>query len=488
MTVSVARRAASGVAWNIVAGVAVRVVGLAGTLVLTRYIAPAEYGEVSVAVVCVLTATRFFTFGLGPYVIARRTGPEETFQIHVTHMAAIGVACLGVVLLREPLGAALGSAGMVRFLPGLALATFLAQTSQIPSATLIRSLNFRVVALSRAGGEVVFTVVSVALAPLIGAVAIVAGNLARSVVTSSLVIARSNKAEWLRPAPPRWQTTRAALAFGIPLTAGNLADTLATSADNLLMSRLFGPKVMGQYNLAYNLASTPTGQVAEYIGDTLLPSFSRMDHEQRRRALPRAAGLMALTIYPLAAGLAAVTPTLVPTLLDARWADLGPMLQILCGFAISSPVTSLVSSLLASEGKTRAVMMMFVLKAALVLGLILAASRMGALWACGGVVLGFALYGATYLVVARRLAGVPAMPVVGATLRPLLASLSMFGIVVGVRAVAAGAGLGPGFLRLALEVAAGGVSYLGLAFLFARPALLELTSLAAGVLRSRTRP
>jgi PST family polysaccharide transporter len=487
LTVSVARRAASGVAWNIFAGVAVRVVGLVGTLFLTRYIAPAEYGEVSAAVVCVVTMTSLFTFGLGPYVIARRTGPEETFQVHVTHMMAIGIGCLGVVLLREPLGAAVGAVGIIRFLPGLALATFLAQTSHIPSATLIRSLNFRVVALSRAGGEIVFTAVSVALVPLIGALAIVAGNLARSVVTSSLLIARSNKAEWLRPTPPRWQTARAALAFGIPLTAGGLANTFATSVDNLLISRLFGPKVMGQYNLAYNLASTPTGQMADYIGDTLLPSFARMDHDQRRRALPRAAGLMALTIYPLAAGLAAVAPTLVPTLLDPRWAEIGPMLQILSGLAIASPITWIVSAVLANEGRTTAIMWLFVLKAVAVLGLILAAGRMTPLWACGAVILGFTIYGAAYLAVGRRLAGLQVRAVVWATFAPLVASLLMFGVVAAVRSAAVGAGLRPGVPLLTLEVATGAISYLGLAFVLARSTLLEMISLAAGVVRSKTR-
>jgi O-antigen/teichoic acid export membrane protein len=164
------------------------------------------------------------------------------------------------------------------------------------------------------------------------------------------------------------------------------------------------------------------------------------------------------------------------------------MLQILCGFALFSPVTWLTSSLLATEGRTRAVMMLSLLKAVLVLGLILAAGRTGALWACGGVVLGFALYGAAYLAVARRLAGLPTTPVMVATVRPLLASLVMFGIVVGERLIAVGAGLGPGYQRLALEVAAGGVSYLGLAFVLARHTLRELTSLAAGVVRPRTRP
>jgi PST family polysaccharide transporter len=486
LIVSVARRAATGAAWNLGAGIAVRAVGLLGTLVLTRYIAPAQYGEVSVAVVCVLTASRFFTFGLGPFVIARNTDPRETFQCHVTHLAAIGFGCFCLLLLGERLGTALGSPGMVRFVPGLALATILAQASHIPSATLVRSLSFRLVALSRAGGEVTFTVVSVALAPLWGALAIVAGNLARAIVTSTLLIARSNKAEWLHPAPLRWATTRAALAFGVPLTASGLAETLSTSGDNLLMSRLFGPGVMGQYNLGYNLASTPAGQVAEQIGDVLFPSFAKMDAEQRLRALPRAAGLMALLLYPLSAGLAAVSPTLVPTLLDPRWAGLAPMLEILCALALPYPVVWFLGALLGVEGRTKAIMYLSLLKTFLVFGLILLAGRAGPLWACGGVALAFALWGAAFVLTARSiLPGLRPLPLLAAAGRPLVASVFMFALVLWLRATA-WAGLEPGVLRLVLEVATGGVIYVGMAVLIARPALRELTDLATSVVRGAT--
>jgi len=468
------------------AGVTVRAIGLIGTLVLTRFIAPAEYGEVSAALICVLTATRLFTFGLGPYVIVHRASPGEAFQALVCHVTAIAAACIGVVLLREPLGAALGSPGMVRFLPGLALATLITQASHIPSATLVRSLRFRVVALSRAAGDVGFTAVSLILAPVWGAAAIVAGNLCRALVTSCLLIARSNKADWLCPVALRWQTARKALAFGFPLTAASLAETLATSGDNLLVSRLFGPKVMGQYNLAYNLASTPTGQVAEHIGDVLLPIFARMTVEQRHRALPRAVGLMSLLLFPLSVGLAAVSRTLVPALLDPRWIELAPMLEILCALALPYPVTWLVGAFLAAEGRTTPLMGLSFLKAVLVFALILTVGRMGPTWACAGVALAFALFAVAYLIVGWRLAGIQPKPLLAATVRPLVASAVMFAAVVGARGMAVGAsGLQPGVVRLALEVTVGGLTYAGAALALARPAVMELIHLSAGVLAGK---
>ncbi|HEX3772971.1 MAG TPA: oligosaccharyltransferase, partial [Polyangiaceae bacterium] len=54
-----------GALWTIASGMGSRAVGLIGTLVVTRFIAPAEYGEVTVAAVLVMSANQFSTIGFG---------------------------------------------------------------------------------------------------------------------------------------------------------------------------------------------------------------------------------------------------------------------------------------------------------------------------------------------------------------------------------------------------------------------------------------
>ena len=86
---SVARQAATGVAWNFVAGLSGRALTLAGTLFLTRFVAPAEFGEVAAAVVAVGMATQFANFNLGSYVMTHPTDAATAFQAFVYHVAGI---------------------------------------------------------------------------------------------------------------------------------------------------------------------------------------------------------------------------------------------------------------------------------------------------------------------------------------------------------------------------------------------------------------
>ncbi len=63
---SVARQAGRGVAWNMLLGVSARMLQLVGTLILTRFIAPDEYGAVITASIAVMSAGVLTSFALRP--------------------------------------------------------------------------------------------------------------------------------------------------------------------------------------------------------------------------------------------------------------------------------------------------------------------------------------------------------------------------------------------------------------------------------------
>lgn len=485
---SIAARAATGAAWNTAASVSTRTLGLLGTLAITHFVVPSEYGEYTVGVTCVFTASRFFTFGLGPYVIAVRPEPEQTFHAFVCHLGAIFFAVSGVVVLRGPLGVLLGAPDMGRFVPWLALATLITHVSHIPSATLFRELRFRVVAVSRALGDLAFTAVSVGLAPFWGAPALVAGTIARAIVVSSLLIARSDRSAWFRPTNLTWRTTREMLGFSLPVYLSSLAETLS-SWDKLLISRLFGTGVAGQYSLAFSLADTPASQVGDQIGDVLLPSFAMMERKQRAAGLRRAAALMGLIVFPLAGGLAAVSSTLVKTVLQPRWAGVAPMLVILCLVSILRPLSWALEAYLQAQRRPRALMFLGLLRIVGILGFLLSLGRLGLLWACGAVVLGFAWYVAGCLFVVRRAEGISPGRFLGAVLPPLIATIIMGAGVLVVRALLRQAGFDSGWPLLISEIACGGTVYVGAAWLIARDTTDDLIGLVQQLWnRLRTRP
>ena len=285
---SLASKAVSGAAWNLIGGTGSRIVALIGTLVLTRFIAPGEYGEIMVASVTIITAMVVTDVMVSQSIVARRVGPDVCFHAFVLHMGTGVVGLLAAVLLATRIGAAFDAPTMARFVPGFALAALLERLAHVPGRVLVRDLRFRTVAMTRGTAELAFTGVALALAPTMHGQAIVVGNLVRWALICAVYVRRVGLREWWVPQPLQWSVFRGLLAYGLPITAAALAEFASANWDNLLVARFFGTSTAGAFRLSRNLADTPGTNVAEHMSDVLLPSFSMMDPARRNDALVRA--------------------------------------------------------------------------------------------------------------------------------------------------------------------------------------------------------
>jgi lipopolysaccharide exporter len=468
--VALVRDTVRGALWTISSGMGSRAVGLVGTLVVTRFITPADYGEVSVAAVLVMTANQFSTIGFGQYLVATPDAPRSV-AFHVTsyHLLLGALALLLLLAGGNVLGPMLDAPHMARFLPGLVLSGLFDRAAFVPERILMRDLRFGRLSLTRSIGDLAHSATSVALAALgWGGAAIVVGNVVRSGVRLVSFVASVDRRDWLEPCKLSLRQTRELLEFGVPMALGAACAFAARRWDNLLVSRLFGPGPTGMYNLAYNLADVPAIQVGEQIGDVLLPSFARVDAARRPSALVRSMSLLSLVVFPLAVGLGAVAPTLVATIFDARWRPLGPMLVLLSALSVARPVGWTVASYLQARQLPRAIFWLEALKLALLVGGILTFGRRSPLWTCAAVGVSFGVHALASLWVVRQTDRISLRRMLASLAPALGACLVMVAAVLLVRSqVAARGGLPPAF-ALALEVLGGSLGYGVGALLFAR--------------------
>lgn len=473
------------VAWNMAFGIGARGLQLIGTLVLTHFIAPDDYGAVLAASITVLTAGVLTSFAFGQYLIARRAPADVAFQAAVLHLGLGVGAMAALVALRAPIGDLLDTPALGTFVGWYALAHLLDRAHYVPERLLVRELRFRTIAAIRGSGELAFSAVAVALAPRHGVYAVVIAVQVRAVLVTGGFIALAPRAQWLVRTPLRLDVVRRLFGYGLPIMLGAVADRAASRWDSLVVSRLFGPGVMGHYNLAYSLAELPVSQVADHIGEVLMPSFARMEDEPRRRAVVRSATIMALVVSPLGVGLGAVAPEVVAAFLDERWAGLGPMLAILGVMTVFRPMTWPAMAYLQAVSLTRLIMIASVARAALVLGLVaVLGSIAGPLGACVGACVGYGAHGLGTIVVTGRATGLPTGAYLIGVVRPLLACVPMFAAVTGV-----GRGLAaldvPVGVALVAEVATGAVVYAVSALVLVGDTVQELLRLVVGVLRRR---
>ncbi len=479
-------KAVLGAIWTISTSVGGRALGLIGTLLITRFLTPDEYGQVNTAWIFVASVGAFAGLGFGQYVVANPKEGDET----VWHATVYNQLATLIVLLPLPWIAPLFKASFPQFdeffgyIPLLTVAAIIDHTGHIPNRVLARDMRFNILGIRVLVSEIVYTATALSLAYMgMGGWSLAYAIVLRTVVSSCLMFFALKPARWLKVSRLSGAVTKRMLNFTLPMAGGNILHWYSSKADNLLIAAMFGPTTVGQYNLAYNLADIPTGHVGEHIGDVLLPSLANLEGPDRHRALVRAAGLMALLVFPLAVGLGAISETLVRALFDARWYPIAPMLMVLSALSVFRPIGWLIASYLQAEQRTRSLFLLEAIKAGGIAAFVYLLGKIGILWACAGVGVAFAL-NAWASIAFVKTDGIGMWRLTKPMLQPLLATAPMLGVVLGVRALLGPYGLSP-WLLVVIELIAGAVGYVGAAFVFAPSHARDFVGLLVGLVRRR---
>jgi lipopolysaccharide exporter len=468
--------------WTITTSLGTRFLGVIGTLVLTHFIAPYDYGEVSAATVLVLTANQLSTLNVGTYILAHPdSGRDVMFHATMLHLIP-GFLASGVVwAIGWRFGATFDAPTLGRYLPGMVISTALDRVLYMPERVLVRTMRFGALSISRAAGELTYTTVSIVAAVMgWGGMAIVFGNIARSVLRFIITMVYVSWRDWLQFTRLQWAIFRDMIRFGVPVAIGSLAGFGVRRWDNLLVSRFFGPAVLGKYNLAYNLADIPAVQVGEQISDVLQAAFSRIEGRDPRRALLRSVGVLAFVMTPMAVGVAAIAPALATAFFAKSWEGVAPMLMVLAVISFTRPISNTVGAYLQVRKQPRVVAVMDVLTLVLLMVALWTIGRISPIAACAAVGLVFTIRLLVWGWVLRRVEGVPLRDFIGPLVPPVLACLPMMAAVFGVHHAFAGLIHRHAAVVLIVEVVVGALAYAGGAALVARRQFLELVALLRG--------
>jgi lipopolysaccharide exporter len=473
---SLTKRTIRGVAWTLPTTLVSRIIGLVGTLVIARYLDPAQYGEVMAAAIATLTAFGISTLGVGIYLLSHR-GLTRAESFHATvWFLSTGAVALGLVwALSVPLGHWLEAPSMSAYMPLLVGSAFLDRIVFLPERQLIRKLRFRWLSIARALGELAFTGVSLASAVRGNqAWAIVHGFVARAVLRTVLILPAVGWREWLEPHRLHVATLKKIISYGVTISAAGIATFLMRRWDNLLVSAYYGNAVMGAYNYAYNLADTPAVAIGEQMSDVVAASFPHAEGEKRQAALVRACTMVSLIMFPLAFGLGAVGETVVAAFFDAKWASVGTMLVLLAILSVPRPLAHIIHAYFVACHRVRVILIQEWISLGILMATIAALGHIDIRWTCAAVGIAFVLRTLILMWLVHRIDGIPMRRFLLPLIRPLVAASLMVVAILAIRPALGGISI---YARLGVEVALGAVVYLAGAVLIFRNQAREFFSL-----------
>src|SRR3954471_1844383 len=142
---SLAHKAARGALWTVISSMGGRAVGVIGTLVITRFLAPEVIGEISDAAILTMTANWITIWGFGQYYVVKGRGADRGEVVwHATFFyLVLGIISVGAIAaLGGYMAPWLDAPNAAKFIPGMALSVFIRRMGAMPERILTQQMNF----------------------------------------------------------------------------------------------------------------------------------------------------------------------------------------------------------------------------------------------------------------------------------------------------------------------------------------------------------
>ncbi len=332
---SLTQRVRSGVFWTAASSFLTQCLALGRSIVLARLLSRDSFGLFEMAATILGALSVLTNLSLDGSVIADQSDndAETTLRLNTIWTVDLGRRFLLTLLLLAsvyPTARFYGEPRLVRLLPIFSLIPLVEGLRNIGLLWLRKQVRFARIAWYDQTCNLIFTVVTIALAWWTRNVwALVVGQL----VSSTLNVLLSYAFYRYRPRfafdPASF---RRAFHFGKYILLTGVADYVMTTADNILVGRLLGASVLGAYWLAYSMANIPVQALGGGLSSVLFPAYAEVgqqSQERLARVVVRVVEISSVLLVLVVVPMALLADELPRLLYGAKWSLVGPLLRIL---------------------------------------------------------------------------------------------------------------------------------------------------------------
>jgi PST family polysaccharide transporter/lipopolysaccharide exporter len=465
---TLADRAVTGGLWMGLLNASDRLVRLVTLLLLASFLTPAAFGLHGLAVLTLAIVRGSSKLGLDAALVQEESDDVDEYLDTVWVLKAVrGIALVAIAFVVAPSVASFFDAprltDVVRVIAVVPLVTGLRNPGVV---YFHKDLDFHRQFVYEISGSLAYAGVAVAVALVSPTVwALVGGLIARALVRTVVSFG-------IHPYRPRVgfdpEAARGMLGYGKWIFGSGLVVLALNWIDDGLVGWYFGAASLGLYRLAFQVSMPPVTEVTGIVSTVVFPAYSRLqdDTDALRDAFVRTVRLTSYLSFPMAVGIAVVSPLFVRTFFSPEWEPMIPVIRVLVIWAALRSIVASIGPLFRAIGRPEynTALQSFRL---VVLAVVLFPAA--ATWGLAGAALALVISGlvenpvAVYL--AARRVDAEIGRIVGSLAVPAFASLSMGAIVLSIDGLATGL---PSPVTFVVLVVVGIVAYPSLLFLMSR--------------------
>lgn len=327
---SLKRELFSGVFYTAIAKYSGILISLVVAGVLSRLIAPEEFGVITVATIVISFFSVFSDLGIAPAVVQQQDLTDEDLSGLFSFSCWTGLGLAGLFFLSSWLIASFyNDQALVPIIQLLSLNLFFASLNIIPNALLFRAKNFKFIAWRSLGIQVAGGVIAIAVALLGGGIYALVINPILSSVLLFVVTFR----KYPQKLKLSWGIVplRKIFRFSAYQFLFNIICFFSRNLDKLLIGKHLGMTLLGYYDKSYRLMMLPLQNITYVITPVMHPVFSGLQNDKQKMLVSygKIVRFLALIGMPLSATLWFTAKEITLIIFGDQWLPSVPVFQIL---------------------------------------------------------------------------------------------------------------------------------------------------------------
>jgi len=346
--------ATHSVRWNGASILTLTVLQLFQTIFLARLLSPEQFGLIGLVLIAAGFAQSISDFGLGNAIIFKQTSDQK--QLSSIYWANVfgGVSVFFITISLTPILARFYQENTLRLLIPAASITFLISPFGLPMMSILqRDLKFKKIFFCETTSSILGAVTAIFFAwKLKNAFAIIWGQLATTIIRTVFLVIFS---QWKPSIHFKLEDLRTHFSFSMYQTGQKLINFLVQNLDKILIGKLLGTNALGFYTMAYQLMSRPILLLNPIITRVAFPVFSRMHGNIPRIKLAYLGMIqyIAFVMMPLYLCMYVTSESIIQTFLGNSWISINVVFKILLILGLIQSLGNPLDSLLLALGKAK---------------------------------------------------------------------------------------------------------------------------------------
>ncbi len=375
---SLGQATARGVFWNFLELTGRQGIGIRVTLLLARFLSPADFGLVAMLSVFFAIANALMDAGFRQALIRKKDATPADYSTMFYTNLALGLLSYGLLFISSPAIASFYKEPRLILLNRvIGLVVIINSFQFIQVVDLTRRLDFKTQFKVTVPAGVISGIVTVVMATKGFGV----WSLVAQMLISPLLITISLWAinTWRPSFAFSIESFRDLFSFGSKLFLSGVLDIVFRNLYVIVIGKLFAATVVGWYFFATKVIEIVVGQLSGSIQKATYPALASIQDDDARlkNAYRKVIKATVYVVFPAMTFLAALAEPLFRLLLNPRWLPTVPYLQLLCVSALVYPLHVVNLNVLQVKGRSDLFLYLEILKKGIIVFVILISVHYG---------------------------------------------------------------------------------------------------------------